>query len=34
MAAVNVELPFDLVVAAKLDQGNVSEEAAKPIALE
>jgi predicted HTH domain antitoxin len=34
MATVNVELPSDLVVAAKLDQGNVSEEAAKLIALE
>ena len=28
-----MELPSDLVVAAKLDQGNVSEEAAKLIAL-
>jgi predicted HTH domain antitoxin len=34
MAAVNLELPADLVVAAKLDQGDVSQEAAKLIALE
>jgi predicted HTH domain antitoxin len=34
MANVNLELPADLVAAAKLDQGNVSEEAAKLIALE
>src|ERR1700731_2011919 len=34
MGTVNLELPADLVVAAKLDQGNVSEEAAKLIALE
>jgi len=34
MASVNVELPADLVSAAKLDQGNVSQEAAKFIALE
>jgi len=34
MATVNLELPADLVSAAKLDQGNVSEEAAKLIALE
>jgi predicted HTH domain antitoxin len=33
VASVKVELPSDLVVAAKLDQGNVSEEAAKLIAL-
>lgn len=34
MATVNVDLPADLVSAAKLDQGNVSQEAAKLIALE
>lgn len=34
MAAVHLELPADLVSAAKLDQGNVSQEAAKLIALE
>jgi hypothetical protein len=34
MTAVNLELPADLVSAAKLDQGNVSHEAAKLIALE
>ena len=34
MAFVNLELPSDLVSAAKLDQGNVSQEAAKLIALE
>ncbi len=34
MATVNIELPSDLVSAAKLDQGNVSQEAAKVIALE
>ena len=34
MATVNVELPTDLVSAAGLDQGNVSHEAAKLIALE
>lgn len=34
MATVNVELPADLVSAAKLDQGDVSQEAAKLIALE
>ena len=34
MAVVNFELPSDLVSAAKLDQGNVSQEAAKIIALE
>ena len=34
MIAVNLELPADLVSAAKLDQGNVSHEAAKLIALE
>ena len=34
MATVNLELPADLVSAAKLDQGNVSQEAAKLIALE
>jgi predicted HTH domain antitoxin len=34
MAAVNLELPAELVTAAKLDQGNISQEAAKLIALE
>ena len=34
MASVNLELPADLVSAAKLDLGNVSQEAAKLIALE
>ncbi len=34
MATVNIELPADLVSVAKLDQGNVSQEAAKFIALE
>jgi predicted HTH domain antitoxin len=34
MPAVNLELPTDLVSAAKLDRGNVSHEAAKLIALE
>lgn len=34
MATVNLELPADLVSVAKLDQGNVSQEAAKFIALE
>ncbi len=34
MTNVNVELPADLVSVAKLDQGNVSQEAAKFIALE
>jgi predicted HTH domain antitoxin len=34
MATVNIELPADLVSIAKLDQGNVSQEAAKFIALE
>ena len=34
MATVNLELPAALVSAAKLDQGNVSHEAAKLIALE
>ncbi len=33
MVAVNLELPAELVSAAKLDQGNVSHEAAKLIAL-
>jgi hypothetical protein len=33
MATVNLELPADLVLAAKLDQGDVSQEAAKLIAL-
>ncbi len=34
MATVNVDLPGDLVSVAKLDQGNVSQEAAEFIALE
>ena len=34
MATVNVKLPADLVSAAKLDSGNISQEAAKLIALE
>ena len=34
MATVNLDLPAELVAAAKLDQGNVSQEAAKLIALE
>ncbi len=34
MATVSVDLPADLVSVAKLDQGNVSQEAAKFIALE
>jgi predicted HTH domain antitoxin len=34
MATVTVDLPADLVSLAKLDQGNVSQEAAKWIALE
>lgn len=34
MATVNIELPADLVSVAKLDQGDVSQEAAKFIALE
>ncbi len=34
MATVNVELPAELVSAAGLDLGNVSQEAAKMIALE
>jgi len=34
MATVNVDLPADLVSVAKLDQGNISQEAAKLIALE
>jgi predicted HTH domain antitoxin len=34
MSQVNVILPEDLVKAARLDQGNVSQEAAKLIALE
>jgi predicted HTH domain antitoxin len=34
MATVSIDLPSDLVSAAKLDQGNVSQEAAKVIALE
>lgn len=34
MATVNLQLPADLVSAAKLNQGDVSQEAAKLIALE
>jgi len=34
MATVTVHLPADLVSAAKLDRGNVSQDAAKFIALE
>ncbi|MGA3188482.1 MAG: UPF0175 family protein [Bryobacteraceae bacterium] len=34
MATVTVDLPADLVSVAKLDQGDVSQEAAKFIALE
>jgi post-segregation antitoxin (ccd killing protein) len=34
MPVVNLELPADLVSAAKLDRVNVSHEAAKLIALE
>jgi predicted HTH domain antitoxin len=34
MTTVSLELPADLVSVAKLDQGNVSHEAAKFIALE
>ena len=34
MGSVNLELPSDLVSIAKLDQGDVSQEAAKLIALE
>jgi predicted HTH domain antitoxin len=34
MVTVNIDLPADLVCAAKLDQGNVAQEAAKLIALE
>jgi len=34
MATVHVELPADLVSAARFDSGNVSQEAAKLIALE
>jgi len=34
MSTVPVDLPADLVSLAKLDQGNVSQEAAKWIALE
>ena len=34
MSTVNVDLPAELVSVAKLDQGNVSQEAAKFIALE
>ena len=34
MATVNLELPAELVSVAKLDQGNISQEAAKLIALE
>ena len=34
MGSVNLELPSDLVSIARLDQGDVSQEAAKLIALE
>jgi predicted HTH domain antitoxin len=34
MATVNLQLPAELVLAAKLNQGDVSQEAAKLIALE
>lgn len=34
MGSVNLELPSDLVSVARLDQGDVSQEAAKLIALE
>lgn len=34
MATRNIDLPADLVSVAKLDQGNVAQEAAKFIALE
>ena len=34
MVTVSLELPAELVIAAKLDEGNVSQEAAKFIALE
>lgn len=34
MATFNIDLPADLVTVAKLDRGNVSQEAAKLIALE
>jgi predicted HTH domain antitoxin len=34
MATVTVDLPADLVSAAKLDQGNISQETAKLIAME
>ncbi len=34
MARVNLELPAELVSAAKLDRGDISHEAAKLIALE
>jgi len=34
MASINVNLPAELVSVAKLDQGDVSKEAAKFIALE
>ena len=34
MSSVNLELPSDLVSVARLDQGDVSQEAAKLIALE
>jgi predicted HTH domain antitoxin len=34
MATVNVELPANLVCAAKFDPGNISQEAARLIALE
>jgi predicted HTH domain antitoxin len=34
MGSVNLELPSDLVSVARLDQGDISQEAAKLIALE
>lgn len=34
MALVNLQLPEDLVAVAQLDEGNVSQEAAKIIAME
>jgi predicted HTH domain antitoxin len=34
MGSVNLELPMDLISAANLDQGDVSQETAKLIALE
>jgi predicted HTH domain antitoxin len=34
MASVHVELPSDLITAAQFDEGNISQEAARLIALE